>query len=92
MLKNLLVGETTVIEHAGVYIEWSRTYSHVKFQPIKAHIGFVLPKEISLPDGYLLARGIVDAQLGLGVKKPRRVEELCRKVFGCELIDLMEEE
>ena len=61
----LLTGNTTVIEHAGTYVEWSRTYSHEKYAPEKADIGFILPKGIALPDGFLLARGIVNAQLGL---------------------------
>jgi hypothetical protein len=84
----MLIGNTTVIEHAGTYVEYSRTHSHKKFAPEKAHIGFVLPKGLSLPDGYLLAKGIVNAQLGLDVHLPAKVNTLCQLVFDCELSEL----
>lgn len=83
----LLVGNTTVIEHAGTYIEYSRTHSHVKYAPEKLSIGFVLPKGISLSDGYFLARAIVNAQLGLKVGGIRKADELCQTVFGQSIED-----
>lgn len=75
----LLVGNTTVIEHAGTYVEYSRTYSHVKYSPEKVSIGFVLPKGMKLSDGYALAEAIVNARLGLNIDKS--VNGLCIQVF-----------
>jgi hypothetical protein len=83
----LLVGNTTVIEHAGTYIEYSRTYQHIKYSPEKVSVGFILPKGVKLSDGHLLARGIVNAQLGLPVDQPRRVNELALLVFSQPLKD-----
>lgn len=87
----LLVGNTTVIEHAGIYVEYSRTFSHTKYAPEKMHIGFVLPKGIPLSDGYLLARGIVHAQLGLKVTQAKKVDALCQLVFDEPLLAFVRE-
>lgn len=83
----MLVGNTTVIEHAGTYVEYSRTYSHVKYAPAKHSIGFILPKGVLLSDGYLLARAIVNAQLGLEVKEAKKADALCQLVFDQKLIE-----
>jgi hypothetical protein len=88
----LLIGNTTVIEHAGTYVEYSRTYSHIKFAPEKVSIGFVIPKGISLSDGYVLAKAIVNGQLGLEINQPKRADMLCREVFDQPLVDLIDEE
>lgn len=85
----LLVGNTTVIEHAGTYVQYSRIYSHVKFAPEKVEIGFVLPKGIPLSDGQLLAKGIVHAQLGLKVHQAKKVDALCQMVFDEPLLNFM---
>lgn len=82
----MLVGNTTVIEHSGTYVEYSRTYSHIKFQPIKGHVGFVLPKGVLLSDGYLLARAIVNMQLGLTVKDAKKADALCQMIFDEPLV------
>lgn len=77
----LLVGNTTVIEHAGVYVEFARTIQHMKFQPVKASIGFVVPKAMKLSDAQFLARQIVAAQLGLEIHDYHRANNLCKEVF-----------
>ncbi len=77
----LLVGNTTVIEHAGTYVEYSYTHQFKQYHPVKASIGFIVPKGVAISDGYLLARAIVHTQIGLPVDRPKRADELCLEVF-----------
>lgn len=77
-----MFGNTTVVERNGTWIEYSRTYSHVKYAPERASIGFVLPEGMQLSDGYLLAEAIVNARLGLLVSEASRCNDLCQQVFN----------
>ena len=77
----LLVGNTTVIEHGGTYISFSRTRCK-NYQSKRAEIGFVLPKDIAASEGYQLAQAVVNLQLGVRVDNWKRMDELCNAVLG----------
>ena len=63
---------TTIIERTAPYVEYSRTHSHVKFAPEKIGIGFFVPSGMTLPEGYILAKAIVNFKLNLPVGKGKR--------------------
>ena len=64
------------------HISWTRTVQHEKYCPQKASIHFRLPVGMLLSDGYLLARAIVDSELGLIPDHAERASELCLIAFG----------
>lgn len=60
---------TTIIERTAPYVEYSLTHSHVKFAPEKVGIGFFVPSGMTLPEGYILAKAIVNFKLNLPVER-----------------------
>jgi hypothetical protein len=77
-----LIGDTIVLENGGPYVEYSRTFSHIKYQPEKVGIAFNCPKDVPMSDALFLAEQITNARLGLKVEEPRRVDALARKCLG----------
>lgn len=81
----LLVGNTTIIENGGQYVEYSRTVS-INYQSVRAGIGFPCPKDMAMSDAMFLAEQIVNAKLGLAIERPKYVDKLCHEALG-ESID-----